>query len=208
MRDLAILIIAEQKTLLRGLLLSFFVVLPFTFLPAIGKYGFSFQSMSRQLPDSIFYALCLALVVVIAAVSQNYNSLVERKRLFDKPAFTRLDFYGRLDGVGSIVKELETFLLGKVGDYYFRLNLVKTDQEKFSIEIVPLIDLSADTGLIARLIQEYGFKKNYFFGLTIGCEEEDLEEEDFLLEKLTTLAATLAALQAKQLDIGSINLHD
>ncbi|MEI6948203.1 hypothetical protein V9K67_13485 [Paraflavisolibacter sp. H34] len=190
MKDLLAIIIAERRTLLRGHLVSFILVFPFTFLPILAD-GLTWTNILHRFPFSVLYAFGFSLFAVVAAVVQNYNNLVKRKKLFDKPAFKKLDFYGRLDGVGSIVRELETFLLGKLGKYYFRINLVDPEQKTVKIEIIPFIDLEKNKELKAKLKKELGFQRNLYYGQTISASEADLQNENFLLDKLLILEAVL-----------------
>src|SRR5688572_21669414 len=116
-------IIAERRTLLRGLLVSSIIVFPFTFLPIIFKHGLDTQLLIQRIPESAVYTIGFCAMAVVMAILLNYHHLVTRKNLFDRPAFTALDFYGRIAGVGSIIDELETCLLGKVDGYYYRLSI-------------------------------------------------------------------------------------
>jgi hypothetical protein len=118
MRDLLTIIVAERTTLIKGLTISFLLIFPFTFIPAIIRNGFSISTILGRLNESILYAFGFALIVVLAAILKNYNGLVDRKWYFDKPAFRELDFYGRIGGIESVVYDLETFLLGKI-DVFF-----------------------------------------------------------------------------------------
>jgi len=205
MKDYINIIIADRLSLLRALVVSFFIVLPFTFVPVLIG-GWSWAKIAQRFPLSSLYAFGFSFIVVIVAVIYNYQSLVDRKRHFDKPAFKKLEFYGRLDGVGSIVDELETFLLGKVGSYYFRLNLVDPDLKVIKIEIVPLIDPKENKELKSKLRRELGLKENFFFGLTIKAKESDLQNENYLLDKLLELDLRLTELGAKPLEIDESTL--
>ena len=164
MKDLLAIIITERQTLFRGLTISFLLILPFTFLPTIISSGWTIQPIIERIPDSTLYSFGFSFIVVVASVFQNYNNLVDRKKLFDRPAFKKLDFYGRLDGVGSIVSELETFLLGKVDNYYFRLNIIDPDLKKFKVEIIPLIDFTENEELKEKLKKEYNFREDLLVG--------------------------------------------
>lgn len=86
MRDLLHIIITERRTLLWGLTISFLVVLPFTFIPAIWEFGWSPGNLLHSFPAATAYAFGFSMLVLIAAVAQNYQSLLERKRIFDTPA--------------------------------------------------------------------------------------------------------------------------
>ncbi|MDX5443834.1 MAG: hypothetical protein LPJ89_08650 [Hymenobacteraceae bacterium] len=199
MNDLITIVLFEKRTLIRGFFITFLLVFPFTFLPTLFTYGFSAKTILVRFPDSTLYTFCFSLLIVVAAVIQNYNSLVDRKKLFDKPAFKKLDFYGRLDGIGSVVSELETFLLGKVGNYYFRLKIVDPDLKDFKVVVVPLLDLEGDDLLKKKLIKEYGFKEDLVLGIPYKLSESDLDDEEFLLHKLLKLNDLLNEVGAKQL---------
>ena len=208
MKDLIFIINAERRTLLRGLLFSFLVILPFTFLPTLINNGWTTAPLVDRIPDSIKYALGFAAAVVAVAVIYNYNNLVERKALWNRPAFTSLEFYGRLDGVGSITRELETVLLGKIGKYYFRLNLLDVDQDNKSIEIVPLVDLKELKSVKKYLIKEMGFTQNFFFGLTIPFSEVDLDNESFIRVKLEQLSTRFEELEIAPYEMDESDLDD
>lgn len=208
MNELMTMVTAEKKTLLRGLLFSFVVIFPFTFIPTIAEHGWITDFLVQRVPLSSAYALGFAAIIVVAAVWQNYTNLVRRKRLFDSPAFTALDFYGRIDGMGSIVRELETFLLGKVGDYYYRLNLVDVDKPEHQLEIVPVINWE-ENGEAAKLLhQRSGFRQARFFGLTIPLTKAELADEAFLQGILHNLSDRLKALEVTPEEIEEWELEN
>lgn len=207
MRDLLTIIIAERKSLLKGLTISFVLILPFTFLPVIIKSGISFSTILGRLNDSILYSFGFALIVVIAAVIHNYNGLVDRKWYFDRPAFKDLDFYGRIDGVGSVVYDLETVLLGKIEDYFFRLNLIDNDKKKPILEIVPLIDLTEKEQEIEKLKSEDKFQTDLFFGKRIELNDIDLEAPNGIRDILKYLATKLKDLKFESLDVDEEQLE-
>ncbi|WP_339792025.1 hypothetical protein [uncultured Imperialibacter sp.] len=207
MRDIITIIVAERNALLKGLTISFLLTLPFTFLPAIIRSGFSISTIFERLNDSILYSLGFALIVVIAAVIQNYSGLADRKWYFDRPAFKDLDFYGRIDGVGSVVHDLETVLLGKIDSYFFRLNLIDTDKKKPILEIVPLIDLTDKEEEIEKLRLDDKFEADLFFGKRIKLKEIDLEVQNSIREILKHLAARLQDLNFEGLDVDEEQLE-
>lgn len=207
MKDLLNIIILERRTLLRGLTISFLLVFPFTFLPTIISNGWTLQPIIQRIPNSTIYALGFSFIVVLASVLHNYNNLVDRKKLFERPAFKKLDFYGRLDGLGSVVSEIETFLLGKVDKYYYRLNIIDPDLMKFKVEIIPFIDLTDNEELKERLISEYNFRDGVLFGQLINLSENDLENENLFREKLLYLDKILIELGAVQLGINEYDLE-
>jgi len=208
MKNLLNIIIAERQTLLRGLIISFLLVFPFTFLPTIINYGWTLQPIIQRIPDSTLYAFGFSLIVVVASVIQNYNNLLNRKRIFDKPAFKKLDFYGRLDGLGSIVSELETFLLGKIDKYYYRLNIIDPDLKKFKVEIIPLIDFTDNEELKEKLKIEHNFREDLLVGQLVSLTEQDLEDENLLWDRLLNLDKLLTELGAVKLDINENELDD
>lgn len=207
MKDLLAIIITERQTLFRGLTISFLLILPFTFLPTIISSGWTIQPIIERIPDSTLYSFGFSFIVVVASVFQNYNNLVDRKKLFDRPAFKKLDFYGRLDGVGSIVSELETFFLGKVDNYYFRLNIIDPDLKKFKVEIIPLIDFTENEELKEKLKKEYNFREDLLVGQIINLTENDLENENLLWDKLLYLDKILMELGAIKFDVDEHELE-
>lgn len=207
MNDLIKIIVFERNMLLKAWVISTLLVLPFTFLPTLIEYGISLEAIKFRLSDSILYSLGFAFILIVAAVIHNYNNLVDRKRLFDKPTFKELDFYGRLDGVGSIVRELETFLLGKIGDYYFRINLLEPELNTNKIEIVPLIETKENEELL-RILSNKGFKQNCFFGKEMKLSEEQLNDRNYLKDILKKLELDLRNLDAKPLSIDELELEN
>lgn len=167
------------------------------------------KCVTSILPEFVTFSLLLtfALIVVIAAVIHNYNGLVERKWYFDRPAFKDLDFYGRLDGVGSVVYDLETVLLGKIGNYFFRLNLIDTDKKKPILEIVPLIDLTDKEQEIEKLKTDDKFQTDFFFGKRIKLNEIDLDAPNGIRKILNDLAKRLKDLKFDSLDIDEEQLE-
>lgn len=208
MRDLLTIIITERQTLLRRLTISFLLVFPFTFLPTVISNGWTLQSIIQRIPDSTLYAFGFSFLVVVASVMHNYNNLVERKRIFDRPAFENLHFYGRLDGLGSIVSELETFLLGKIDKYYYRLNIIDPDLKKFKIEIIPLIDYTDNEELKEKLKKEHNFREDLLVGQLVNLTEQDLEYENLLRDRLLNLDKILTELGAVKLDINENDLGE
>ncbi len=208
MNDLIRIVVFERNTLLKGWVISTLLVFPFTFLPTVIKYGLSIEVIRYRLSDSILYSLGFSLIVVVAAVIHNYNNLVDRKRFFDKPTFKALDFYGGLDGVGSIVRELETFLLGKIGNYYFRINLIEPELNTKKIEIVPLIDIKANKDLETKLKDDFGFRYNWFFGKEMKLSDEQMNDKFFLKDILNQLEKELKSMEAKPIEIDEFELEN
>lgn len=208
MKDLLNIIIAERKTLLRGLTISFLLIFPFTFLPTVIKNGWTLQPITQRIPDSTLYAFGFSFLVVVSSVIQNYNNLIDRKRIFDRPAFKKLNFYGRIDGLRSIVNDLETFLLGKIGRYYYRLNIIDPDLKNFKVEIIPLIDFTDNEELKEKLKKEYNFREDLLVGQLINLTETDLENENLLWDRLLNLDEILTELGAVKLEINEKELDN
>lgn len=208
MKDLLNIIITERQTLLRGMTISFLLVFPFTFLPTLVSHGWTIQPIVQRIPDSTLYAFGFSFLVVIVSVIHNYNNLVDRKRIFDRPAFKKLDFYGRLDGLGSIVSELETFLLGRIDKYYYRLNIIDPDLKKFEVEIIPLIDFTDNEELKEKLKNEHNFREDLLVGQLLSLTEQDLENENLLWDRLLKLDKILTELGAVKIDINENDLAE
>lgn len=183
------------------------MIFPFTFLPVIIKSGLSFPVILGRLNDSILHSFGFALIVVIAALIQNYNGLVDRKWYFDQPAFKNLDFYGRVDRIESVVYDLETILVGKIDNYFFRLNLIDTDKKMPILEIVPLIDLTDKKREIKKLKSENKFQTDFFFGKKIRLDEIDLEAPYGIQKILKDLAARLKDLKFESINIDEEQLE-
>lgn len=207
MRDLLTIIIAERKTLVKGFTISFLLILPFTFLPVIINNGFTIPTILGRLNLSILYSLGFALIIIIASLINNYNGLFDRQWYFNQPAFKSLNFYGRLDGVGSIVNELESILLGKIGTYFFRLNLIDTDKRRPVLEIVPLIKLEDKANEIEILKLEYKFRADLFFGMIINLKDIDLENPTEIQMVLSDLSKRLEELKFESLEIDENQLE-
>jgi len=208
MDDFFKIIYLEKNTLIKGWFIATLLILPFTFIPTIAAYGLSLDALQYRLPYSILYALGFAMLVSIAALVHNFMRLVDRKKIFDKAAFKELDFHGRIDGVGSIVREMETFLIGKIEHYYFRLNLVKTISKNNVVEIVPLIKIKSDQDLVYYLKSQHGFKEHYFFGKEIPLSDTELENKDSIKQILLEMEAILISQNARPLALNEREFFD
>lgn len=201
MKDLILIITNERKTLLRGFIISFLIAFPFTFIPPIFRKGFSLATVIERFNESTLYAAGFALLVVFAAVIHNYNSLVEKKWFFEKPAFKNLDFHGRLDGIGSISRELETFLLGEIDGYFFRLGLPDPEAKNPKLEIIPLIKLNERETEKTILRKEYGFRQRLFFGKTLPLKDFNLEDPISIQSLLQQYAAVFKDMKLEAMEV-------
>ncbi len=194
------MVLFERKTILRGWKVCTLLIIPFTFIPTLFKYGFSSQRILDRFPDALLYSSLFALMVVGAVLIHNYNALVDRKSLFDRPTFEALEFRGMLDGVGSIVQELESFLFGQVGSFYYRISILESESDIASIQIIPflaiegLVDLSED-------FEKLGFQNLRYFGPVLELSETQLEDPDYLRGRLDQLSEDLERIGAVPYDL-------
>ncbi|SDL75613.1 hypothetical protein SAMN04488034_1104 [Salinimicrobium catena] len=200
MKDLLLIICSERRSLFKGTMICFLMIFPFTFLPPILRKGFSLTTILERFNESTLYALGFALLIVIAAVIHNYNSLVEKKWIYEKSAFKCLDFYGRLNGMGSINRELETFLLGEIDGYFFRLGIQDPESEKPHLEIIPFIDRNDKKAEVRTLKKEHDFRQGFFFGKFIPLKKLDLEDPDCLRILLEEYSGIFKKLGFEPLD--------
>ncbi|WP_299707323.1 hypothetical protein [uncultured Pontibacter sp.] len=206
MKDLLTIINTERSSLLRGFIVVFMLVLPFSFIPFIARQGFSAQTISQSLPDAMLYAAIFALGLIIVALLNNYEKLLQKKRLYDLPAFTALHFNGAVEGYNSIIKELSTYLIGKAGDYFFRVNIADTSRKLVKIEISPLVYIGQDTDLLQKLIQELDLREELYLSKVLSLSEENLQQSDLLLTEINRLAGELASAGVTPLEVNDISL--
>lgn len=197
MNHLYVLIISQKNTLIKGWFISTLIVLPFTFIPTWIEFGFSLEETLYRVSHSILYSLGFSLFVVIVSVVHNYNNLLFRKKIFDKAAFTELDFHVVINGDESIIDELETSLLGKVGNYYFLINLIEPESEKCIIQIVPYIKTEDNKELVDILKTNFGFKQIWLLGKEIELNEQQLDDKFSIKKILKEMEIDLKTLQAE-----------
>lgn len=194
MNDLLSIITNEKKSLLRGFLVVFILVLPFTFLPALFRQRAPFETFSQQIPEKALVAALVAVGIIILLLLNNYEKLLKKKRLYDFPAFTSLHFNGAVEGYNAIVKEISTYLFGKVGDYFFRVNILNPNQDHVQIELSPLIHIGQNQELLDRLMQELHLKENLYLSRVISLPEEQLQQSDVIKNELLKLSDELSRL--------------
>ena len=114
----------EKWTLLRGWIISGILVFPFTFLPVLFKDGPLGERLIIRLPSSSLYAVGFSLLVVIAALYQNYERQRQKFILFNKPAIKRLGFSMATEGHKSLMEDLNVFLKGVNNDLNYRLDIL------------------------------------------------------------------------------------
>ncbi|MHC2990134.1 hypothetical protein OB13_00440 [Pontibacter sp. HJ8] len=194
MRELVAIVVSERKSLLRGFLVAFMLVFPFTFLPTIFRNGFSWHFLQQRLPQSILYAALFAVAIILFALLNNYEKLLHKKRLYNFPAFTALDFYGGIEGYNSILRELSTYLIGKMGNYYYKVDIINPELQNFKIEVAPMIQICPDSSMFDRLTCELQLKENLYLSRVLSFSEEQLQEEDTLRNELLKLSDELTSL--------------
>lgn len=171
-------------------------------------HGWVLAPVLQRIPKAILYAGLFGLAIIIAGVIQNYQSLAARKRIFDQPVFEQLSFYGRLDGLGSLNNHIETFLIGKIHNYFFRLTIVDPEAVVIKVKIVPFIDLSRDVDLMKRLKIEHNFEQGLFFGKTIALTHLDLQNGNLLRDQLKEWDNTLTTYGASPITIDEQEFKD
>lgn len=206
MKDLLTIIKTERRSLIRGFVAVFLLALPFAFIPFIMSQGFSTHTITQSFLSASFYAAVFSLSLIVVALLSNYNKLVQKKRLYDQPAFTALHFSGAVEGYSSIIKELSTYLFGKVGHYYFRVNIVDPSKRPLKIELSPLIFIGENTDLLQKLLHELDLREELYLSKILYLSEENLQQSDLLLTEIKQLAAELANLGIKPLEVKDINL--
>jgi len=210
MKALLILIVFEWKTLLKGLFVVFLIIFPFTFLPILVSDGFDTDALLNHLPWAALFTFLFSLFILGAALMKNVQSLYYRKKIFDMPAFEKLDFYGRFLGSGSISKDLESMLVGRVNKYYFRIRIENPENENIMVEITPLIDYVGMIELKENLISNHMFAEsdNDLLVCLKSVSKEELKNENLLLDKLKEFEDLLLLHKAVSLDINDEELNE
>ena len=204
-RDLLFIIVGERRAILGGLVTAFFLVLPFTFIPAIVRHGLSIDVIMAHASVSVLYTVGFALLVVVIAVIYNYEGVADRKWYFNRPAFRRLDLRRRVDGVDSVVCDLQIFLLGQIQGYHFRLVLVDTDPNNPRLEIIPAVELTGKELEIKILKADYGFIQRLFLTKIIPLNEIDLGDKDSIHAMLEDEAGVLKAFGFEPIPFEDVN---
>lgn len=194
MNDLLTIITNEKKSLLRGFLVVFVLVFPFTFLPALFRQQAPSESFSQLIPEKVLVAAFIAVGIIVLLLLNNYEKLLRKKRLYDSPAFTSLRFNGAVEGYNAIVKEISTYLFGKVGDYFFRVNIVNPKYDNMQIELSPLIHVGQNQDLLNRLLHELQLKENLYLSRIIILSEDELQQSDVIKNELLRLSEELSRL--------------
>ncbi|MBD1398674.1 hypothetical protein H9Q13_15990 [Pontibacter sp. JH31] len=200
MKDLFAIIKTESASLVRGFLTIFLLALPFTFIPALFRNGFSMHVIGQRLPGSLLYSAILATGVILIALLNNYNKLQQKKRIFDLPAFTELGFEGAVEGYNAIIKELSTYLIGKVGNYSFRVDIIHPKQKNITVEIAPMIYIGQNQALLNRLVQELHLQDNLYLARILYLSEAQLYERDTVRKELARLSDELSRMGVTPLE--------
>ncbi|MBX0332614.1 hypothetical protein K3G39_05130 [Pontibacter sp. HSC-14F20] len=194
MNDLLTIISNEKRSLLRGFLVVFILVLPFTFIPAIFGQRVPLETFSQLIPQKALVAALIAAGIIVLLLLNNYEKLLQKKRLYDFPAFASLQFSGAVEDYNAIVKEISTYLFGKVGNYYFRVNIINPKQQHVQIELSPLIYIGQNQELMDRLMQELHLKENLYLSRVISLPEAQLQQSDAIKDELLKLSDELSEM--------------
>ncbi|MEO1050752.1 MAG: hypothetical protein AAFX87_09000 [Bacteroidota bacterium] len=140
------LLVLEKRTLLKGWIISFLVILPFTFLPAISSDNPFWPSMLNRAPWSVLYAAGFALVICGAALYHNYERQSIKLKLFSKPAFRNLGFKYLQSGKGSLVDDLSFYLFGVHNGFSYTIDMSidLEDHTKQEVVITPIIEVETN----------------------------------------------------------------
>ena len=129
MNHLYVLIISQKNTLIKGWFISTLIVLPFTFIPTWIEFGFSLEETLYRVSHSILYSLALGLKEMLDPI-KDASVAFKGGRAMLKLGLERANRFDE-----SIIDEQYSFL-GKVGNYYFLINLIEPESEKCIIEIL------------------------------------------------------------------------
>lgn len=136
------LIILERWTLLKGYILSTLIIFPFTFLPILFSDGPLIGRVIERAPMSLIYTAGFSLLVVMAAVYQNYERQNLKMEYFGMPSIKSLNFESATEGFKSLVHDFNVFLIGKFSDRYWKLDIIVDLEEpgKNQLMINPVIN--------------------------------------------------------------------
>ena len=88
----------------------------------MGQEGALGERIWARLPWSLLYASGFALLVVLAALGQNYDSLKSKLLIFNSPAFQDLEFKPHISG-HDLFSEIDIGLAGELKGTWYQLNL-------------------------------------------------------------------------------------
>ena len=120
---------------MKGFLISTVLILPFTFIPVIGQEGSLGVRILARLPWSLLYAGGFALLVVLAALGQNYDSLKSKLVILNSPAFQNLEFKPHISG-HDLFSEIDVGLIGDLKGVGYLLNLVLDAESKKRLLVI------------------------------------------------------------------------
>ncbi|WP_101689875.1 hypothetical protein [Dysgonomonas massiliensis] len=193
LKDLIRLALFEKRTLLQGWIVCSLLVFPLTFLPVLVSDGFNILAIIRRIPLSILYSTSFSLIAVIVSIINNFNELSMKRDVFNYPAFTSLNFQGKMDGFGNIVEDIDMFIMGEIEEYRFIIKLENINLRKRTTDviIIPFLDIYEDKSLVKRLIAEQGFYKDTVLKKKIKASQADLETDAFIRNHLIELCSYL-----------------
>lgn len=151
----------------------------------------------RGIPYSLLYGLGFSLILMVILVSHCYDNLQKSKKVFFKPVFDKLGFEGYIDHQGSVVKELKTYLFGKLNQYYYRINVIEHVTQKYTVQIIPFVQIKDHKELAMDLQQKYGLSEDWIFNNYMSLSKDDLVNEYFLYNQLLESDRILIKLGVK-----------
>ena len=182
---------------------------PFPLIKTIAEFGFNLDEFVYRLIYVFNYSIFFSTLFTLTVIILNFVRLRERKRVFDAPAFMALDFHGRIDGFGSMLKELETFLVGKINPYLFRINVIVPEDdhepEGALVEIIPMIAVEDGMEVVDVLKSQHGFGEYVhwsntndifkYLGKRVQLSEADLMDRTSLRTILREMVNMLVNLE-------------
>lgn len=199
----------DRERVLKIWVLATVAFSPFPLIKTIAEFGFNFGEFGYRLMYVFNYSIFFSTLFTVTVIILNFVRLRERKRVFDAPAFIALDFEGRIDGLGSMLKELETFLVGKISPYLFRINVIVPENdpepEGALVEIIPMIAVEEGMEVVDVLKSQHGFGEYVYWsntndifkylGKRVQLSEVELNDQTSLRAVLREMVNTLVSLE-------------
>ncbi|MEL7003329.1 MAG: hypothetical protein AAFN93_11425 [Bacteroidota bacterium] len=146
----------EKRTLIKGWIICFIVVLPFTFLPVLSSESPFWQSILDRVPWSVLYSAGFALLICGAALYHNYERQSIKLKLFSKPAFRNLRFQYQQSGKGSLVDDLSFYITGTHNEFYYTIDMTidLDDHSKQEVVITPMLEIEKNSD-VPDMVKNY-----------------------------------------------------
>lgn len=181
----------SSNSLTRGFLVLFALALPLALLFLVLREDTTALPFTAQLTRAAAYAALVALAIVLLLLLRNYEKLLQKQRLYSLPAFAELHFDLATESYSAIVQEHSTYLLGRVGDYNFRVNLLLSSKNSVGVEVSPLVYIGQDQNLMHTLMRELQLEERLYLTRMLWLTEKQLQDPGILQPELQQLAAAL-----------------